>query len=359
MLEEGGNWTHSNFTRVAVDAAELDNTRPQMAHTQTSQNRELTDFLGRTEWLNPEYWREVGLGETSMELVKFVPRSMRGRGQRLVQQTEFWKFAKRLESKGDETRAQQIRTQMTVNSLGIIAQGLGIHPSYPTSVSRSVDRTHRTVSPFQTLTDRVVFDSATVEGSVADGHMRLFSVVASLTPEQVWTIRRSEPFDTFVRGYFGSNSDNDVVEARRKLRVLETYLYEFLVPLGVSMLGRQDEWETVRLRSRLLGYAKYMLSPAVGIVTRVAGLDGALADLPSPVPDEIVPLEDALPSLATFASLVLWGSKTRTQRRNLEDTARATALSEIDQMRREPGLVHVELYGPVNAAYWTGPESSK
>lgn len=134
--------------RIRESATLLDSLNPQIIRTDT---RDKMRAIGHGYLLKPDYWVSLGIPEqVATEMIDIVSRKIEDRRIETVRQTEFWEYVHDSLVRPDQVAlAQQIRAYMTIASLGTMAKGMGLPPTFPAAYGRSVDRLYGTHTPWR------------------------------------------------------------------------------------------------------------------------------------------------------------------------------------------------------------------
>jgi hypothetical protein len=316
----------------------LDSVRPTIASTPTTENRGMMDSIGSEKLLLSEFWKAVGLGKASIELVKYVPSAMKKNNQKHIRQTEFWEYAVILDQRRAYLQANKIRTRLSIISIGVMAKNFGLPLSYPSAYSNQLDEVYGTRSPFQRRKDLVITDKPILEEKTDNIQQHFYTGVYYLPPAVIWDIRETSSYKKLLLELERSDHSHLDTNYEDLFLAWKDYLQSFPLAVGLHLTNTQREWSKHQLAIRWLVPGEIIASQSVGI------LCSYVLGLPIMWPEML--------SVATTAATIFLKKRKENEKEKLERKAQLEFETAIPKLQREHGELVSELYGPIAKEYW-------
>jgi hypothetical protein len=348
LIIKGGNYVAEMTQEQIWESARLlDSLNPQVIHTDTrSEMLQIgTDYL-----LQSEYWVNLGIPEEhATAMTREVTRKVNDRKLETVRQTEFWEYASdSLRRPHEAEQAQQIRTYMTIASLGAMAKKVGVPPIYPAAYGQNVDRMYGTRTPWALRPDGNIkllepFESKTPKRISEERDIH--QLAALLKAEQVAKIRSRSEHLQFLKKLERAAGEDDYESPL----TVEMALREFRESLEVSAGEFITRWEhqqpKVMWETRLGQFIRMPIPTAVGYTLSKANEFQHLA----PNPEGWLGPTTGL-AVSTALTLFSWHKVGKTtSRRDLFKKAAWEAVDDptvIPELRSE-GCIEMNLFGTI------------
>jgi hypothetical protein len=338
ILRKRKNWVEPSRHDVDKWAKFIDSVRPTVAFTPTTENREVMDSIGSEKLLRSEFWKAVGLGKASDELVKYVPSEMKKNNQKHIRQTEFWKYAARLDQRRAYLQAHKIRTRLSIISLGVMAKNFGLPLSYPAAYSNQLDEVYGTCSPYHRKKDLVITDKPILEEKIDNIQQDFYTKVYYLWPDVIWHIRETSSYKKLLRELERNDRSHLDTDYEDFFLAWKDYLHNFPLAVGLYLTNTQREWSRHQLGIRWLVSGEIIASQSVGC------LCSYVLRLPIMWPEML--------SVATTAATIFFKKRIEKKKKKLEREAQLEFERAIPTLQREHGELVSELYGPIAREYW-------
>ncbi|MGW1804589.1 hypothetical protein [Streptomyces sp. NPDC002078] len=348
LIIEGRNFVaEMTQEQIRESARLLDSLNPQVVHTDT-QSEMLQ--IGTNYLLKAEYWANLGLPEEHAEaMTREVVRKLEDRKLEAVRQTEFWEYANDSLFRPDDVKqAQQIRTYMTIASLGTMAKKVGVPPIYPAAYGQNVDRMYGTRTPWALRPDGNLkllepFESKTPKRISEERDIH--QLAALLNAEQVFKIRGRGEHRQFLKELERAAGEDDYESPL----ILESALREYRESLEVSAGEFVTQWEhqgpKVMWETRLGQFIRMPIPTAVGYTLTKANEYQHLV----PNPEGWVGPTAGL-TVSAALTLFTWRKVEKaTSRRDLFRKAAWEAINDptvIPELRSE-GCIEMNLFGTI------------
>ncbi|WP_158795170.1 hypothetical protein [Streptomyces sp. NRRL S-337] len=200
IIEKGNFVAEMEEDQIRESARLLDSLNPKIVRTDTSDEM---CKIGYGYLLRPDYWMALGLPEPiALEMTQSVYRKIEDRRLETVRQSEFWEYARDNLSARHSGHAQQVRTNMTIASLGTMAKGIGIPPICPAAYGANVDRIYGTRTLWERRADGRIELLEPFEKKAPrrlDEERNIHEIAALLTAEQVSKIRSRTEYRKFAQ----------------------------------------------------------------------------------------------------------------------------------------------------------------
>lgn len=348
LIIKAGNFVaEMTQEQVRESARLLDSLKPQVVHTDT---RSEMLQIGTKYLLQAEYWVNLGLQEEhAIAMTHEVIRKLEDRKLETVRQSEFWEYARDSMFRPHEgEQAQQLRTYMTIASLGAMAKKVGIPPIYPAAYGKNVDRMYGTRTPWALRPDGNIkllepFEPKTPKRISEERDIH--QLAALLNAEQVATIRSRTEHRQFLKKLERA-ADEDEYESPL---TLEAALREFRDSLEVSAGEFVTQWEHQRPKvmweTRLGQFMRMPIPPAVGYTISAANEFQHLV----PNPEGWIGPTTGL-AVSSALTLFTWNKSGKAaKRRDLFKKAAWEAIDDptvIPELRSE-GCIEMNLFGTI------------